>query len=396
VALWIDGALVAGTDARVRASCAPLHEFEWTTSAPDGWTYTRSGTWLLVDDADEATLASYGANAWGGEMHADGARYAPIVPGYTNLVTAPRDLASWTGADARVTADAATSPDGTTSADRFNQTTTTAGIGRQPSTTAGTTYTITAWLRARTGTAQYQLYVGGATATEFGFAQGTASTAWRRVRITRTIADNNVTLGLNDTRAFAGVFSGYGPDDVTPAAWVNGPATDCYHDAALWIPSRYVRPFTATTVGNPVLARAGSRVVAPNGRFDVLITNGVLKHREAAAAQTSDGYLLYLDANNHFRFRASDHKYVLTLGGSAVAASAAKAYAADHDIGYTRVWSRGNGCGFTVDGATVEAAAAAAVTPPATAYLFSNNGSNVFPCDVQLARGARFRALHPA
>lgn len=396
MATFLNGTLVAGSDSRARARDGELLAFEWTAAKPAPLTYARTGTWYLIDNAAQSHVTSYGAGVWGAETQADGTLRVPVHVGYTNLITAPRDLSAWVGADAKVTTDVAAGPDGTVAADRYNQVDASAAVGNQPASSAGTAYVITLWVQTASGTAPYQVSVGGATTTAWGFAAGTATTTWQRVALKLTPADANVTMAWQDTRHFHGSISGTGPDGVTAATWTNIGATDARADLAMWIPSRFVRPHTDGTVGSSILSLPGSSVVAPNGRFDVTLTTGVLEHLWSAANITAvDQYLFYIDANNHVRIDHTDQKLKLKLGGTDRVVSSALSYSGPHNVGGVRVWSRGDGCGFAYDGVTTTGSAQAALAVPGTVYLLSNNGNNVFSSHLQVGAGARFIARHP-
>jgi hypothetical protein len=358
------------------------------TTQPEAFAYTRSGTWALVDNAAQSHVTFYGADTWGLEVDADGAFYLPVTPGHTNLLTAPRAWATgsgnWQAGTGTLTANTATGPDGTASiADRYACTSAQYGAFYDHGSNALLAYS--GWGRAASGTSSWQLHLTPAAATPNYGGALTVSTTWQR----RELAVTARYVIPNDGRF--------------PVAGARAAVLDL-QQVALGV--TYAPPYTAGTVGPTVLAIPGEDVVR-DGWFDVLLC-GALQVYEDAATPTADQYLFCTDdGQTHLRFRASDNKFVLTVDGVAAAVSASShAYAAGVWSG-ARVWSRADGCGFSMiadetfagagpylnDAAT--GSAQAQIATPATVYLFSDGtAGGVFPCKVY-GRG-RARELGPA
>lgn len=101
------------------------------------------------------------------------------------------DASPWAagGAGITVTANYGTAPNGTATADRFQTTAGTYGDRRQSITfTAGTTYTLSVWARATSGTSKARLFIveaDGSTSSSSGDLSLT--TEWTRVSLTRAM-----------------------------------------------------------------------------------------------------------------------------------------------------------------------------------------------------------------
>lgn len=344
-----------------RAPLPPLRTFSWeATSLPSGVTFARTGTVLVIDNAGQSHLTSYGANAWSPEHDTGSSYYQYNLPGYTNTLTAPRQWANgagnWAAGHVSGTSTAA-GPDGNAGSG-YRVTLTGAQYGPYRDHGADAVLAYSGWFRANSGTTISDSYISNAAGTTIVRSDLAAlTTTWTRKTILHS----------------AGRY--LAPADGTlPSAHSEDVLADCQQ---LVVGTTYCPPYTDGTVGATSYSVAGSDFVAGSGRFDVDL--GTLTALEAATTPAADQYLFYWDANNHLKLRQSDRKFVLTLGGSVAAASAAQSYGAGTSLGACRVWSLGTGCGFTINGTTTSAAAVAASSVPTTAYLGSNNGSNAFP-----------------
>lgn len=356
-----------------RVALPPLRTFSWeATSTPTGVTFARTGTVLVLDNAAQTHLTSYGANTWSPEHDTGSSYYQYNVPGYVNVLTTPRvyngGSGTWlSGTVAIIAQGDQDGPDGSSlTADWCSATST--QYGPYYADAGSAQYVYSGWGRSNSGTATWQcgLWAADGSTRLAGFAT-TVTTTWQR-----------------QTAQAAAVKYLIPVDGRYPSAIANSVAVDCQ---MLVAGITYAPPYTDGTVGGTSYSVAGSDFVAGSGRFDVDL--GTITALEAATTPGADQYLVYWDASNHLKLRASDRKFVLTLAGSAVAVSAAQSYAAGTSLGACRVWSLGTGCGFTIGGTTTSAGAVSASSVPTTVYLGSTGSASHFPCTLAGTYNAR-------
>jgi len=353
-----------------RASAGDLFTWDWnSTSTPAGLTLARTGTVYQISNSAQTALQSFGANTWDYEIGGTGAVFVYVLPGYTNLLTSPH---AYSGADGNWTASlgtyasfTGTGPDGSTLSGNHRATLTAGQTGAYYSYGSDTTLAFSAWARTPSGSSTWYpalehssnglLNVPGAVAITTAWSRGVLLSGAAKYVVP---AESNVPTGSH--------------------------AQDVVLDFLQAVQGlTFAPPHTDTSVGMKVLSLAGSNVVCGTGYFDVSITGVISLEDESAGA--SDRYVLYLDANNHLKIRASDNKWVLTIGG-AVVISASLGYGAQ-DLGEIRVWSRGDSCGFefpSLGDPANTTTAQAPISVPATSYLFSDGSTSASVWPVKL------------
>ena len=160
--LWkCSGCLAASTTdwARVAKERAAAYFGAFPTTyagSPTPTTMTSSARYCPISDGVTTQLFYLGANApcVGNMRDANGALRRGYLsePSTTNLILQSQTLpTSWTAFNASITSDATTAPDGTTTADALIPDTTSVNphaYGQTISMTSGTTYTVSAWMKA--------------------------------------------------------------------------------------------------------------------------------------------------------------------------------------------------------------------------------------------------------
>lgn len=123
-----------------------------------------------------------------------------------------------------------------------------------------------------------------------------------------------------------------------------------------------------------VLSLSSPSIIAPGGYFDML---KVFAPHYATAEQGSDHNLLYFDANNRLFLRQADSKLVLRLGGANNTVSSALTWSRETPLciraRHTPREQVLEVLGATAGNGVASAAAAAAISLPATAYLCGSN-----------------------
>ena len=349
-----------------------LFTWDWnSTSTPAGLTLARTGTVYQISNTAQSTLQSFGANTWDYEVSPGGDAWIYVLPGYTNVVPDSRSFGTANWITAGTVTGGQSSPDGTSNAAHVTVASGGYGLAESSQSNSATWTAASVWVRAASGSETPGVNVFNYPSTARSFDNGSVSTTWQRRTILNVTAGEATALVPVDGRDWSG------------SGGLAAGARDVYVDFALRVPNlHFVPPFTAGTVGAKFLSTAGSNLVCPSGYFDVSITGVISLEDESAGA--SDRYVLYLDANNHLRIRASDDKWVLTIGGVAVLA-VTLGYGAQ-DLGEIRVWSRSDSCGFwlpNMDPANT-AAAQAPISVPATSYLLSDGSASASVWPVQL------------
>jgi hypothetical protein len=348
---------------------------DWGSVAqPANVAYTRTGTWYLIDNAAQSHVTAFAANVWGTEMDATGARYTPVRPGYTNIVTSPRLHAGWVAGDGTNTETGGqTGPDGTANAWREQV----LSGGWSPYIgpnilTNGVSYYGYWWMQNHPASivtaycSNIVLNTVFCPAVSYGVSAGAA---WNRKGATRVADGVLLTVRPNEGRNLP---AGAGAAD-----------RDGDFDMPQVTASTYALPYSDGAVGITSIAIPGSRIVGPSGYFDVTLcpTKCVAKEDSTVAGGTR--HLLYISSTTYFCYDGSDDKFKLYVSGVLVASSLAQVYAADANLGTVRVWSRADGCGFTVNGVTLTGVAQLPIAVPLLCYVGSITGSaNVFPMDL--------------
>lgn len=372
------------------APLGDLFTWDWTDTQPAGLTLSRSGTILCVDDAAQSHLTSFGADTWDYEINAGGNPRIWVVKSYGNTFTAPRDYqgghGNWlAGTAAFTSAGNQDGPDGSSLTGDWVSATS-AQFGHYHDVGSGQTVAYSGWGRSSSGTSTWQcgLWATDGSTRLAGFAT-TVTTTWQR-----------------QAAASAGVQYTIPVDGRFPSATANSVVVDCQMrltgeaaTIAISAGGALVVPYTDGTAGGKILSRAGSDLVGASGYYDVSLRGVISLLNESDLG--ADAYVLYLDASNHLRVRASDDKWVLTIGGSAVVVSSYASPAGAQDLDEIRVWHRADECGFHLGagagvGGPWSAAAQAPIAVPTTAYLFSDGSDGgIYP--VQLYGSVESGAL---
>jgi hypothetical protein len=144
----------------------------------------------LIDDYSGTTLVTHTRASSGTYVGSDGV----IRNAVTNLLLQSEDFStSWTTVTATVTTNVATAPNGTTTADLYSGTSTSA-VNQSVSLTSGVTYTISFYVKsAGLGNDSFRLRIDGAqTSSNF-----TATSEWQRFTFTATSANTGArTCGI--------------------------------------------------------------------------------------------------------------------------------------------------------------------------------------------------------
>lgn len=198
-----------------------------------GGTFTRSteGSYLTAADA----LAWAGVNERRLEYDASlpGGRGLLLEVSRTNELLRSRELtdAAWTAGTGTTTADQATSPDSTTSAERVNVA---SGQFSPYQTLAGTGIkTLSAWVRAVAGSVSHQMYIpdGGGALANFASIGAT----WTRRDLTKTVVTGPASAVCCDGR------------DLTASGGQVATAQDIYADLIQFEPGAFPTSAIRTT-----------------------------------------------------------------------------------------------------------------------------------------------------
>lgn len=198
-----------------------------------GGTFTRSteGSYLTAADA----LAWAGVNERRLEYDAGlpGGSGLLIEGSRQNELLRSRELtdAAWIAGTATTTADQATSPDGTTSAERVNAA---SGQLSPYQTLAGTGIkTLSAWVRAVAGSVSHQVYISDGASALANFASIGAT--WTRRDLTKTVSTGPATVVCCDGR------------DLTASGGQVATAQDIYADLIQFEPGAFPTSAIRTT-----------------------------------------------------------------------------------------------------------------------------------------------------
>jgi hypothetical protein len=164
------------------------------------FTVTRASTKLRI--GSDGLYGSVANNVPAFEFNTDGTYRGLLVePGATNLLLRSQEFehASWITNTTRptITADATTSPDGTTNADRMVITAAGGfqGIYQDTTVTSGIAYTFSIWVKNNTGSGKLRIWVdaSGASTTPLEI---TPTANWVRYSVTSTTGDTSARVQI--------------------------------------------------------------------------------------------------------------------------------------------------------------------------------------------------------
>lgn len=360
---------------------SPRFEMSWgAASKPGPMTVTRSGAIWTVSNSGQSIATEVAANTWAPSVDNAGRRYTTARPSYTNVITQPRAIehAAWSPGvgPPTTTADAATSPDGQTKADQSN-----VASGQSSriwdiasGLTPGKIYRATLWARAVSGTVQLQTELASSPFGAGEIAEGLTAltTTWKRLAVFVTIGSSGA---LYLAAAMAQDRTGYGGQ--------TGIAQNLYSDLHFLAEIPWDAPYCEGTVGATHFGVPGAQLMRADGSFNLELGEPVVK--EDATAISAERDLLRFDANNRLYYDPTSDLFRLKLGGTVrCSSSAARSFNANTSIDIGYVWNEPSGCGFILDGETRTGAWVSGLTPPGTAYLFSDGSTSasVFVADL--------------
>ena len=160
------------------------------TDGSGDFTFARSTTATRVNES--GLIESVGVNAPRID-YSNGVPSLLLEPQRTNLFTQSNDFSGWTIVNGTLTANFATSPDGTTNASKINFTT----GGELYQTTilsSGATYTLSFYAKVSSGT--FDFTFGNIDNT---LTSGTATTDWQRFEVTQVAASTSQDIKLDAT-----------------------------------------------------------------------------------------------------------------------------------------------------------------------------------------------------
>ena len=160
------------------------------TDGSGDFTFARSTTGTRVNES--GWIESVGVNAPRID-YLNGTPALLLEPQRTNLFTQSNDFSGWTIVNGTLTANFATSPDGTTNASKINFTT--GGELYQTTTlSSGATYTLSFYAKVSSGT--FDFTFGNIDNT---LTSGTATTEWQRFEVTQVAASTSQDIKLDAT-----------------------------------------------------------------------------------------------------------------------------------------------------------------------------------------------------
>jgi hypothetical protein len=299
------------------------------SSLPGGLLFARSGGGYSVQTGTGTVVTGLttGDRARIGRRSDSDPLALVIEPARTNLMLRSREVdnASWNNGSGTTTttADAGTSPDGTTSADRSEVLSGAFSKFQAPSTTNGVTYTATAWMKrggASDGTYQLRITLGSAS-VQYATGGDTTS-AWQRVTLT----------GASDGGGTNRFIIADGADRTANGGVAAG-ARDVLTDLHQLEAGAYcTEPITTTTAA---VTRNGERLYYPDGgdlidsgRIGMLVT---IAPKGSSTQYAASMRLWTIDADNYAEISNSTGAVSITIDGDTFTTGSTLSWAR-HDV----------------------------------------------------------------